>query len=244
MKQTSIQHFIGIDIAKQTLDVAVILSANKENIVQTTVDNTPRGFQRLVRWLSSLGGFTLDDAVFCMEHTGIYGRAIAEYLFQHHGHVWLEMPIAILRSLGVQRGKNDKVDAQRIALYAYKNRDDIHEWQPPRPCITTLRDLLALRNRLVAAQQALVVPIQEFQHTGHRDAARQMKASCKTTIRALAHDIKHVEHQMHDIIINDAALHELFTFKQLACYCGVAPCEYTRTHTFFTFSLNNFLTNK
>jgi hypothetical protein len=49
---------------------------------------------------------------------------------------------------------------------------------------------------------------------------------------------------MHDIIINDAALHELFTFKQLACYCGVAPCEYTRTHTFFTFSLNNFLTNK
>jgi hypothetical protein len=73
MKQTSIQHFIGIDIAKQTLDVAVILSANKENIVHTTVDNTPRGFQRLVRWLSSLDGFTLDDAVFCMEHTGMYG---------------------------------------------------------------------------------------------------------------------------------------------------------------------------
>ncbi|SFF07122.1 hypothetical protein SAMN05216167_12714 [Spirosoma endophyticum] len=36
------------------------------------------------------------------------------------------------------RGKNDKVDAQRIALYANKNREAVHLWTPKREVIQKL----------------------------------------------------------------------------------------------------------
>ena len=71
------------------------------------------------------------------------------------------MPVNIIRSLGLQRGKNDRVDAHRIALYAYKNRDDVKLWKPQREAILRLRDLLALRERLIVAQKSLQMPINE-----------------------------------------------------------------------------------
>ena len=42
--------------------------------------------------------------------------------------IWLEQAIQIQRSLGIQLGKSDPVDARRIALYAYKNRKEARLW--------------------------------------------------------------------------------------------------------------------
>ncbi|MFD2934606.1 hypothetical protein [Spirosoma flavum] len=50
----------------------------------------------------------------------------------------VEHPIHIKESLGMIRGKNDKVDAQRIAFYAYKNREEVHLWTPKREVIQKL----------------------------------------------------------------------------------------------------------
>ena len=52
-------------------------------------------------------------------------RIINNYLNQVEAAIWMESAVHIQRSVGLQRGKNDKIDAKRIALYAYKNRDDI-----------------------------------------------------------------------------------------------------------------------
>lgn len=67
--------------------------------------------------------------------------------------VWLEHPIHIKESLGMIRGKNDKVDAQRIALYTYKNRDEVHLWTPKREVIQKLDRLTATRSRLVKVRK-------------------------------------------------------------------------------------------
>ena len=58
------------------------------------------------------------QVLFCMEHTGIYGRAIHHFLQDHQQSLWLESSLQIKRSLGIQRGKNDKIDSFRIATYA------------------------------------------------------------------------------------------------------------------------------
>lgn len=59
----------------------------------------------------------------------------------------VEHPIHIKESLGMIRGKNDKVDAQRIALYAYKNREEVRLWTPKREAIQQLDRLTATRSR-------------------------------------------------------------------------------------------------
>ena len=52
--------------------------------------------------------------------------------------VWLESSLQIKQAGGMQRGKTDKVDAQRIAQYAYRFRDQMRLWQPPREIIQKL----------------------------------------------------------------------------------------------------------
>ncbi|RAJ89867.1 transposase [Larkinella arboricola] len=53
-----------------------------------------------------------------MEHTGIYNTHLLDYLFQANLAIWLESSLQIKQAGGMQRGKNDSIDAQRIAEYA------------------------------------------------------------------------------------------------------------------------------
>ncbi|WP_240543696.1 IS110 family transposase [Spirosoma foliorum] len=78
------------------------------------------------------------NCLYCMEHTEIYNNHIISFLQASKAGVWVEHPIHIKESLGMIRGKNDKVDAQRIALYAYKNREEARLWTPKREVIQQL----------------------------------------------------------------------------------------------------------
>lgn len=66
------------------------------------------------------------------------------------------MSVKIIRSIGVQRGKNDKVDAQRIAFYAMKNVEEAVVFNAPRVEINKIRNLLSLREKLVATKASLL----------------------------------------------------------------------------------------
>ncbi|MFW0694666.1 IS110 family transposase, partial [Aliarcobacter butzleri] len=85
----------------------------------------------------------LKQALFCMEHTGIYNAHLLELLDQQKLAIWLESSLQIKQAGGMQRGKTDKVDAQRIALYAYRFRDQIRLWEPPREVVQQLAFLSA-----------------------------------------------------------------------------------------------------
>ena len=57
--------------------------------------------------------------------------------------------------MGVSREKNDKIDSQKIGLYAYKNREDVKLWTPKREIMVELDRLTALRERLVKTIKVL-----------------------------------------------------------------------------------------
>ena len=63
--------------------------------------------------------------------------------------------------MGDVRGKNDVVDAQRIARYAYKNRDEIKLYTPPRAIVDQLDNLLDVRDRLVKVRQICLTALNE-----------------------------------------------------------------------------------
>ena len=65
-------------------------------------------------------------------------NSLLNYLHQKHANIWLEQATQIKASMGVSREKNDKVDSQKIGLYAYKNREDVKLWTPKRPVIVQL----------------------------------------------------------------------------------------------------------
>jgi transposase len=116
-----IQYYIGIDISKATLDWAIF--DGKTLALQTTTPNTVTGIKTALRQLKLLAGWNPEQAVFCMEHTGIYNRTggpahLLEFLHKANLPIWLENSTQIKQAGGMQRGKNDAVDARRIAEYA------------------------------------------------------------------------------------------------------------------------------
>ena len=123
-------------VAKETLDWAVYTQQGVQ--LTTHTPNTLAGIKTALAEFKALPGWNPKQAVFCMEHTGIYNAHLLQLLYELKLAVWLESSLQIKQAGGMQRGKTDKVDAQRIAQYAYRFRDQMRLWQPPREIIQKL----------------------------------------------------------------------------------------------------------
>lgn len=244
--------FIGIDVSKNTLDFAV--SEGKELLLQTTITNDLSSITEFWSQLKAIRGFVPEKAIFCMEHTGIYNQNLLSFLYSKKANIALEASVHIKLSGGLQRGKNDKIDAVRIAQYAYKNKEELKLWQPKRQVIQQLKHLSGLRSRLINARKQLAVAIKETA-SFEKTAAGEMKKLCKFSLKALETDITQVEDKMEHVIASDPELKRLFhivtsvegigkvtatemiittnEFKDIsepskfACYSGVAPFEHS-----------------
>lgn len=247
-----IRYFIGIDISKATLDWAVF--DGNLIVFQIQSANSEAGVKATVKLISALPGFAIAESVCCMEHTGIYNAHALSCLNKLGMPLWLESSLQIKQSGGMQRGKNDTVDAARIAQYASRFRDRLRLWQPPRPIIQKLAYLSALRQRLLVARQQLQQPIAEQQGFVDNAVGRQMARACCASLKALDTDLASADKQISELIRQDERLSELFELvtsvpgvggataaevfvatnefkdisdpRKLACHAGLAPFEY------------------
>lgn len=110
---------VGIDISKDTLDVALFRSQQHHQF-----KNSPRGFDAMIAWVKSqkVGP---GNTLFCLEHTGWYCLELCWFLEDRKISFHCAHALQLKRSLGFRRGKSDKTDAFDIARYAWVNREDI-----------------------------------------------------------------------------------------------------------------------
>jgi len=148
--------YIGIDVSKLTLEVSCI-NADGVNRHQQ-FENNKTGFKHLQRWLCSLEGFSYAQALFCLEHTGIYTRQLIDFLLLQGARVWRESALHLKRSLGLTRVKSDKVDAYRIARYAMVNREVAKLITPSNVTLQRLKDLHSSKARLTKVFSPLRCP--------------------------------------------------------------------------------------
>ena len=127
----NIKETIGIDISKLTFDVRIY-----SNQMYETFENTKIGFKRLVKWVNENSSFPADKILFIFEHTGLYSHQLSVFLSEQNIPFTIVPGLEIKRSLGIVRGKDDKIDATKIALYGcllYTSpspRDDISSRMP------------------------------------------------------------------------------------------------------------------
>lgn len=247
-------NFIGIDISKQTIDVAVIINQRKEHLSHSQFKKTATGLKAFAKWLQLNGVHLNEQTVCCLEHTGLYNRSLLSFLQRQTCIIWVEMARHIQHSLGLQRGKSDKVDAGRIALFAYKNRDEIKRWQPLDADIQQLKDLLAQRERLLQAKVKLTVPVKELEKEGCKEESKLLTQLQKGAVDGITKSLVKVEAAIKKLIAENRDLKRKVTCmtsvtgigeviawyfivhtngfkrlgsgKQLACYCGVAPFKH------------------
>lgn len=242
-------YFIGTDVSKNELDFAVM--KGKDLLFHREIANAPASIKVFVKDLAKLPGFTLQAAVFCMEHTGIYNNHLLESLHKSKANICMEAASQIKNSLGNIRGKNDKVDSIRIAEYAYKCREELRLWQPKREVVQRLSHLASTRSRLLEAQKSLGMSQKEKEGFVQKTIVRENLKMCKGTLKAIKEDLVKVENAIENIVESDDELKRLFSLvtsvtgigmvgatqiiittnefkdikdpKKFACYSGVAP---------------------
>ena len=253
-KITKKTDFIGIDISKDYIDCA-LLNENLSGSTKCKVfKNSLNGFESMEEWILKEVG-DLKRCLFCMEHTGTYGLLLFAWLSQKEIDYCVEPGLKIKRSLGITRGKNDKVDARRIADYAITNKAKLKLFSFPSEEIVQVKQLLTYREQLVRNRTTYknsIKPHKQYEQlTGkdfvtkdiialikeHNKRIRQVE---KEIIRALETDQQLIKNFNLAISVKGIGLviaafmlvssNNFSGFedgRKYACYSGVAPFENT-----------------
>jgi transposase len=248
-----IKHFIGIDVSKDTLDLNVVVDG--KSLQHYCIKNRTVEIKSTISKIMKTLGATVDDTIFCMEHTGMYNLPLVKWLQSHQGKMWLESGVHIRKTLGVVRGKNDKVDSSRIAMYAYINRHQIKYWNAPRKLIERIAALLSQRSRLNKAKKQLNTANKEQQKFLDKDIMRSLNKYTYKAVIVIDKQIKAIEEEVLELIKDDEKLNRMYQIitsvngigfvtasyilvttnefininnpKKYACYSGVVPFEHS-----------------
>lgn len=245
----------GIDISKKTFDVTISENNfSSDGKFHKVFDNNLKGCKQLIKWLKTMT-ISCNEVLFCMENTGIYHRFLAAFLLDKVSYVWVETATHIKWSMGIQRGKNDKVDSFRIMEYAKRNLDKAKLYQQRSKDLQQVTDLLAVRKRLNLCIKALKVPVIELEKAGFKDQAKVLEKATRKSLNVMLSDIKKIEKQIKEVIAKSDELNPIYknitsvksvgfvaacylmiytnsfkkfsSAKQIASYCGIAPFEYS-----------------
>jgi len=244
------QVIIGIDVSKASLDV--FIHGCKGYFV---VDNGPAGFSTLLETVIKRTGCRKDELFFCFENTGKYSRMLSVFLHTQSIPFVMESALSIKRSLGLTRGKSDKVDAQRIALYAYEKRERLSPTVLPGAEIDQLKALLSLREKLVRHRTAYKNGLTDLHDCYKEGENSTIIGVQQRLICSVNQEIAEVERGIQAIIQGDESLLKNFKLvlsvkgvgkilafyllaytanftlfgsaRAFACYAGIAPFEYS-----------------
>lgn len=135
--------FVGIDVSKNKLDIAWLRDSNTIKIKTVVIDNNPKGFADLDKWLMKHLAQPTNTIHIVLEATSVYHENVALFLFSLGYHVSVMNP-AYVRSYANSLGtvhKTDKKDSVILARFGAERQPDA--WQPPAPEIRELKALLA-----------------------------------------------------------------------------------------------------
>jgi transposase len=233
------QPILGIDVAKETLDVAL---RNGGRVVTRQFENTLSGHQLLAGWLDKQGAI---GAHVCLEATGQYGDGVSEYLYQQGYPVSVVNPARIKHYANskLRRNKTDKADAQLITEYCLREKPAL--WTPPPASFKDLQALvrhlddlqgshLQASNRLASGVRTPFVVEQLHAQIAFLDTQiQQTKQAIQQHIDSLP-ELKHAQ----DLLVSIPGIGRLTAAKllgeirdilafedarQLAAYAGLTP---------------------
>lgn len=245
------KQIIGIDISKHTFD-ATFLDVSSGITQHEVFAQDKKGIALLMAKLKHFA-CTPQEILLCMEHTGIYIHTLIGALQHTSYFVWVEMPLRIKRSIGLQRGGDDKLSSLLIAQYAHRYQDQAVAWIAEDSFLLTLRNFTAQRERLLNSYKQLQVPLKELESIGVKALSTRMHKIQKKVIKEIEVSIKEIEEQIQSMInehetakqvienvcslkgVSTQTAINLYVYtkgfktfsnaKQLACYCGVVPFE-------------------
>lgn len=246
-------YFIGVDVSKKKLDFCVMFE-NKV-VREDVIANHPSAVTALIHQLEDEFGISNAQMLVCAEHTGQYTYPLVCACEAVECKLWLEHPSNIKYSSGVQRGKNDKIDAKRIAIYAARFEDKVRLYERPDQEIERLKQLEAERSLYVADLAKYKAQMKDQKEYMPESIYKEKAKRLKKLMKNLQEVIDSITEEMECIVnstevlsrqyrllqsidgvgpvvaLNMIVVTEAFTrfdnARQFNCFAGLAPFQYT-----------------
>jgi transposase len=248
--------FIGIDFSKLKFDAAILNGETSQIIDCKEFKNEGTGYNEMLKWIQNHTKMPSKDWLFCGEHTGLYCVEFSKFTNIKGYDFWLEPGLRIKQSQGMTRGKNDKIDAIRIANYAYRHKDQAVCYKSRDLILEQIKDLMAYRNRLIEAKKAIEVSSKELIRVKTNDKiAQYISDDSNILINTYKNKIKDAEDLIMELVRKEEELKENYDLltsikgigminsilvlvftnnftlfsdaRKFGCYCGVVPFSHS-----------------
>jgi transposase len=244
---------VGIDVSKLKLDVTFLEEPLEKKPFHFVVENNQKGIAQIIKALKNKS-LDLNQILFCFEDTGVYSMPLSCYFSENNLNYWMIPAIEIKRSKGISRGKNDKTDSKDIAFYAQTHQHKLRLSKMPEKDLLALKLLFTEREKLMKTL-AIMSKTSENEGFVPKEALCEVLKINKQMIKQIKAAIKKTEDKMQEIIAKNEELktqneliqtipgvgpqtalylilitksfHSFENWRQLACYAGVAPFEYS-----------------
>ncbi len=165
----------------------------------------------------------------------------------------VEPGMKIKRSSGINRGKNDKVDARGIADYASTNRAKLKPFQMPSSLLLQIKQFLTCRDQQTKIKVSLKNSLKSHDQYQRVNGVQIISDEIQHQVKEYEQRIDRIDAQIIELIKNDEALKKNFDLatsvtgvglviaafmlvttnnftsfengRKYACYTGIAPFE-------------------
>ena len=189
----------GIDLSKEKFDVNFIDEKRKEQhlVVKNDLNNIAKFLESISR-----------EALVVAEHTGVYGDLLLFLCNQTGIRISLCSGYSIKHSLGLRKGKTDKIDAARIREYGERFYDKLSETKINNELMSELQELYSLRSLLVKERKIILTRLK-----GSKKKPMVSIYANKISTRfadQLSKEINDIELQLLKVISSDKELEKNF----------------------------------
>ena len=237
---------VGIDISKATLDFCVV---EPKRISFHKIKNNVAAIGKLLKTIKEID----PQAYLCMENTGYYNFNLYEVLEKFSFRTYVIDPKHIKRSIGLVRGKNDKIDAKRIAIFIERNHQDFESWKPIGESVKAIKILLSQRRFKIKQRTGLKQQNSDLKSVTFSKTTDKLIRINEKSIKEINKHIVEIEtlikkeinadHQLRTeinriktipgigditawtIAVKTEGFKRLCDPRKLACFAGVVPFE-------------------
>lgn len=245
--------FIGVDISKLKLDIAVV-SNELEESCHFECENNQKNIESLFKKLFTQLALVKSDVLIVAENTGHYTNPLSWAMVKEGYNLWIECPNHMSRSQGLKRGKNDPLDAKQIAIYGKRFVDRVRLTQASSLTLEKLKYLSSEREMHLTHRKTYQAQLSDHEAYITPEVFKSRKKRLTGLVKELDKQIKAIEEEIDKLIQADKQLkHQknllesiqgvgkqlaLYTLiategftkfkspRSYACYAGVAPFQY------------------
>lgn len=211
-------NFIGIDISKAKIDITILNTDGELN--HSICKNNPKS---IITQFNSFkkNGLNIKNSLVCAEFTGLYIFSLVEACKSLGIHLWLENAAQIKHRSGISRNKNDKIDSEKIALYAFRFKDLVKLYNRDDEAIEELKFLLNERDLILADKTKYNTQIKD--QKGHVPEAiyKNKVKRYKAIIKTLVIQLKAIQKQINNLIAHDDNIQHQFNLS--TSITGIGP---------------------